>query len=602
MRPHTRLSGCEVTTRRVSITPSDTIAALAILLSLIAYVTFHQRGAAFYGGDASYLALARSVRAGGYTFNFRRETMLPPGFPAILALLIGTIGESHATLICAMAVFLALGLGASYLLMRREEGARFAAYVMVVMCASPVIFRMTTAGVMSDVPYLLTSMTTLVLAGRMAARSSLRPQGVMQSIACAALLFASVLIRSAGITLILGIVAWLFVSFIVAREDAIKRCRVFVLVLTAGLLAQGAWMYWVHRNELAAEWPIGGYPQSYVAQLRVRNGNEPELGYATPADIPKRILGNLEEQTVGLVELTTGKGGRLPHKWFTPWVFIPVPLILIGLWKSIQRRGGAPHDWYFVAHQAMYLLWPWDFEIRFIVPVAPLACLYLYRGGRTLAEWVTEEPQRIAQIVLRTALFFGAVATAYGWQHPGLRAKAAVAPWLSLAVGIMAYRRLSVRFTNGETSRIWTLGPTAALAAILVVDGASVAATANANLTFDLTRQPTYQQIVAAKWLASHTPRATIIMARQMDVVNLYSGRKVVWFPPISNPDILLDGIRAHHVGYVLVFDRGPDTYWRPAEGDCFANLVRRYPEAFALVQQGPFERIYAVTNELNEE
>src|SRR5262249_28758980 len=49
---------------------------------------FCQAGTAFYTGDTSYLELARSIVAWRpYGFDFRPETMLPPGFPALLALL-----------------------------------------------------------------------------------------------------------------------------------------------------------------------------------------------------------------------------------------------------------------------------------------------------------------------------------------------------------------------------------------------------------------------------------------------------------------------------------------------------------------------------------
>ena len=48
---------------------------------------FCQAGTAFYTGDTSYLELARSIVAWRpYGFDFRPETMLPPGFPALLAL------------------------------------------------------------------------------------------------------------------------------------------------------------------------------------------------------------------------------------------------------------------------------------------------------------------------------------------------------------------------------------------------------------------------------------------------------------------------------------------------------------------------------------
>jgi hypothetical protein len=46
----------------------------------------YQRASDFYRGDATYAELVRSiVQTGSYRFDFRPESMLPHGLPAILA-------------------------------------------------------------------------------------------------------------------------------------------------------------------------------------------------------------------------------------------------------------------------------------------------------------------------------------------------------------------------------------------------------------------------------------------------------------------------------------------------------------------------------------
>src|SRR4029077_18237308 len=116
---------------------------------------------------------------------------------------------------------------------------------------------------------------------------------------------------------------------------------------------------------------------------------------------------------------------------------------------------------------------------------------------------------------------------------------------------------------------------------------------ARENLAFDVTRERTYAPILAAKWIRSHTPPDTVVMARQMDVVFHYAERRVVWFPPISDPAVLYDGIRRHHVSLIVVeADRGVETYWRPGETDCFERLLKAYPTTFRLVQRGRQEQI----------
>ena len=72
--------------------------------------------------DPYYYELARSFLAHtGYGFNFRPEPMVPPGFPALLALLILVVGHSYAVLVRSMAIFTTLGLIAAYELIKSEE-------------------------------------------------------------------------------------------------------------------------------------------------------------------------------------------------------------------------------------------------------------------------------------------------------------------------------------------------------------------------------------------------------------------------------------------------------------------------------------------------
>ena len=84
-------------------------------------------------------------------------------------------------------------------------------------------------------------------------------------------------------------------------------------------------------------------------------------------------------------------------------------------------------------------------------------------------------------------------------------------------------------------------------------------------------------------------------MARQLDATYHYSGRKVVWFPPSTDAELLLNGIFKYHVDFVVVVTRGKNAYWRPDDDQCFQSLTDRYPERFTLVQAGTREKIYAV-------
>jgi hypothetical protein len=83
-------------------------------------------------------------------------------------------------------------------------------------------------------------------------------------------------------------------------------------------------------------------------------------------------------------------------------------------------------------------------------------------------------------------------------------------------------------------------------------------------------------------------------MARHVPTVYHYSKRNVIWFPPSSNPQLLMDGILRHRVNFVLVVQR-PFNYYLPPDDDCFEPLLAAYPDAFRSVYQSPKFKVFEV-------
>jgi len=139
---------------------------------------------------------------------------------------------------------------------------------------------------------------------------------------------------------------------------------------------------------------------------------------------------------------------------------------------------------------------------------------------------------------------------------------------------------------------------TLALLGVLIANGlVHQIGVARRNRAFEVSKATTYPDIIAAQWIHAHVPSTAVIMARQWDVTYHYADRKVVWFPPSTDADLLLDGILNHHVDFVVVVTRGKNTYWRPGEDQCFQSLVDHYPAHFVLVQAGDREKVYAVVH-----
>src|SRR5204863_3945723 len=87
-------------------------------------------------------------------------------------------------------------------------------------------------------------------------------------------------------------------------------------------------------------------------------------------------------------------------------------------------------EWYFVSYQLLFLFWPWDFELRFQLAVAPLAALYLWRGALPFFRWVQRTPRAAGAIGCMVAGFGMLSSTVWGWRVAHPRAVICIGVWL----------------------------------------------------------------------------------------------------------------------------------------------------------------------------
>jgi len=589
--------------------PTDLIVyGVIFAIGILEFVSW-QRINDFYRGDSEYVELARAlIRDGLYRFNFKPETLLPPGFPMILAFLCVTVGCTPAILMQSISIFVSLGFVAGYRLLRIEQGCALAAASCLLMASSPIMFALSTQVLFADLPYFFASMLTLLLAHRLDSSKGFRARTVSWLL-CAVLLVGSLLIRTAGIALLTGLVGWLAASWFVERRGATRRIKTFLPLLFLGMSIQGLWMNWSATQEVD-EWPtVIGYPHSYFAQLRVKDGNYPELGYASLSDIPQRVMQNLTNEAAALSELFSRMGYIAPT-WFSPAVFLPVLLILLGVGSSIRHGGGNWPAWYFVTYEMMYLLWPWNFEVRFLLPVAPLAFLYLWRGGKVLLDVVSRKTVAVGITSFFLAIFLGLSAGVSAWRTAALQPEIAAIFWAmtaSVGAGMVWWRRrrfastivpiltpssvVKIDFVKSLAS-----GGGISLAILIVLGVVQDFAVRRENLNFDLRKQASYPYIAAAQWIKSHTPVSNVVMARFPAIVHYYSEHRIVWFPPSSNPRLLMEGIRKYKVESIIVTNKTATAfYWLPSEQDSFEKLVRAYPMDFLIAHEEAQFKIYSV-------
>jgi hypothetical protein len=266
-------------------------------------------------------------------------------------------------------------------------------------------------------------------------------------------------------------------------------------------------------------------------------------------------------------------------------------LALLGVALSLARRGGYLEDWYFVFYMLMFILWPWGYTVRFVVPVLPLACLYLVEGARGIRAAFDRWPLPAAALGGLFCLAFAAMAAAAARHQPGMQTLGSVALW-----GAGAFACLVTAVRGGGLPRLPGLRTlTAATAVALVVVGVrSQLDFGQRNLGFDPSAKPLYPDLEAARWIRHNTPVGTVIMARQPDLVHHHARRRVVWFPPLRDVEVLRQGILRHRVDLMIV-TANSSNYWRPPEEDCYAELSEDFPDGFSLVQEGERWRIFEV-------
>jgi hypothetical protein len=593
----------------------------ALFLSLIlCFGAFHffsyQRTPDFLFDDVFYADAGRSLIAHGfYGINGHPESNQPSGLPALLGLLslVGIAG--HAALIRVMAACEALGLMFAYEVLRREVPRAVAGSICLLLASSTVFFSFATRSIFPSLPYLLTTMAALLVA-RNFENSTRRAWKYSWGFALAVLISVSLMFATAAMAFLGAIVMGVGMLYVRDRELAKTRLKMYTPIFLIALMVLGSWMF---RKPGPTEWPLPGYPHSYFSQLALKSGNEPELGMATLADIPVRILKNAADDSIQLSEALYRRWVNVA--WMSLLVTGPIILVLLGWGSSVWRWRGGLIEWYFIVYQLIYLLWPWKMEARFFLPVMPLACLYLWRGSKTLMLLAQNQPRLLGvasypvAVILAVSSWFWMQGSWIGSHltRVGLQDETSFIVWIVSAVlavrmlwsenswKLAAARfnsRLSATIPNLGTSGLGLLQFLGILTVFLLVFFGFTSqvslARANADPSSAINR-PT-PDVVAAQWVNANTDSAAVIMARHVPIVYHYAERKLVWFPPSTNVSMLMQGIRRQKVDYIVSVNRQYNYYF-PPDGICIAAVLAAYPDALELVHQTPEFRVFRVVS-----
>jgi len=261
-----------------------------------------------------------------------------------------------------------------------------------------------------------------------------------------------------------------------------------------------------------------------------------------------------------------------------------------------------------------------------VLPIAPLACLYVWQSGKALILVSRVKPRVVGLIWLSAALLLTTSAVQSLYAH-WTRHESDLTDTLLLPAGLifagcalwMTYTGLSIfsteqssgmeRWLKRSLGRRWVEPQRLFRCAgylfvtALVLIGISVElrmASENLRVTDLLHSEMTgiYEvlapEVEAGVWLRSHTPADSVIMARHWATVHHYAERKMVWFAPISDPRVLFEGIVRHGIDYIVVV-KHREPYYLPDDDTCFERLLEVHPTPFRLILQSANLRIFLV-------
>lgn len=576
-----------------------------IALGLFHFYSY-MRAESFAPDSSYYIGVAEAIREKGkYEFNFAPHLLYPPGYPMLLALISLLFGSSYFVFVRAAAIMGTFGLIASYQLLRRMEGRGVAASGCVILGLSQHYFFQVAQVVGSDVPYFLSTNLLLVLVIRSEQSLDFLRRGVVR-VLIAILLVISILLRTAGVTLLIGICISLLVGAFTNRKAVLERAKCLAPGLVAAALLLGGWMLWTQaaKNETKS---YVRESETYVDQFWLVDPLRPESGRAGLSDLLKRPERNALVHGAYISRITF----RVP--WVEPLLYSPVvlaslTLVFLGwVWSVRKTRGDGFPEWYFASYVAVYLLWPFDVGPRFVFAVFPLIFVYLYRGAlwlKTARVWESSVWSRIFLVVSMGLAMYAVADVLPQWSQVSLQARASMLFWVLLTL-ILGLALIGVRTgllhaflsAKGHVTGLQLVKP----GIVMVVSLAAITGLVQQAELASWNLDPPVREFVhqpakdAADWLVAHTLRSDIVMAQQVSILHRVSKRLIVSFPVRSDPREIMAVIQKFRIKFLVAITAEKSRVLSPTESERARLLEAAFPEQVKLVQRSNTYLIYEI-------
>lgn len=351
-------------------------ASVLFVGTLLAFYIVFDEDPDLNGDNTNYHMLGKALSEGrGYTNTDGivevPATNFPPGYPALVAVVMTFFSDDIITVKVANGVFFAVAiLLLFYFFYRLSDDLHLAFVVSAVAALNGHLLRFSTL-MMSEIPFLLFTTATLVLFLRVRSPLSLlqlRNPNLYLFLFC---LVFSYYIRTAGLALVAGVLLVLLL-----RRD----WKSILLVSGVFILAVLPWSLRSRRLGVS----------SYVSQFSLINPYQPELGQIGFADLLARILNNagryisqeIPNGCLGFVALSRAYFDSVGLSGYLPGLLL-VLVMAFGVYSIRHHRELIAT--YLLATAGVLLVWPevWV-GTRFLTPVIPLLLFCFFNGLWTI--------------------------------------------------------------------------------------------------------------------------------------------------------------------------------------------------------------------------
>ncbi|HMO17012.1 MAG TPA: hypothetical protein PKA63_00130 [Oligoflexia bacterium] len=580
--------------------------AFTIFISIINLIFNLPEDIILDGDSSHFIGLAKSIYFdNSYQFNHRYHTRFPPGYPLIIAGFMyfskGDFNMYHLVYLNISLLFLSLLF--LFFILRRYVSPVISMGIIAVFIASPYVIQLATSRIYSEFSFVFFLFLSLNLLHYLEKSKSVLSSSIY--LISASLAVASVLmIRTIGIALIFAIMLRLFFEIFHSGRVQEKFVSIvkMLLVIVPGLLFNILWKRWTSQR--SEQLWAGEYMHEYSLQFALIDPHRPMLGNVNFWGLISRVRNFIVVQAAHISEFISAQLFWINPEIYSPMVILPLILLGIGICRMFFESKSMEAV-LVLFYLGIFSLWPWDENLRFILPVFPFLLLFLISGAGFISRC---NPSHIRYAVLTLAgsflvLFF--FRKFFNFDLLSLEVSSAPSSrqsmisaffWLGAVVlfgfnrsSLFIFKILSFVRIRSDLIIKSTLSIILMLSLFKVQD---IVAENRSSNKFTSRKAEVYK---VADYISNNVPPEKIIVSTEEALLHQLTGHRILPFPITTDSAIFRQLLREYRPSYLVAFDDIEYPYFEPTEIVRIVAINDTYPGLLELEQKGEGYFLYRI-------